>query len=75
MFLRSSLAKTPKSLAAERLQFFFKRSNIRAARVFGFAFCNAEIRFLVLVIDGQRLANFQDGFVWKFVFLTTEQRC
>jgi hypothetical protein len=26
MFFRSSLAKTPKSLAAERLQFFFKRS-------------------------------------------------
>jgi hypothetical protein len=29
MFLRSSLAKTPKSLAAERLQFFFKRSHSR----------------------------------------------
>jgi hypothetical protein len=27
MLLRSSLAKTPKSLAAARLQFFFKRPN------------------------------------------------
>jgi hypothetical protein len=29
MFLHSSLAKTPKLLAAARLQFFFKRSSTR----------------------------------------------
>jgi hypothetical protein len=46
--------------------------NVIEVRLPGFAFCNAEIHFLVLVIDGQRLKNFQDGFVWKFVFLTTD---
>jgi hypothetical protein len=24
---------------------------------------------LAFIVDGQRLTNFQDGFVWKFVFL------
>ena len=36
--------------------------NVIAARLPGFAFCNAEIRFMVFVIDGQRLKSFQDGF-------------
>jgi hypothetical protein len=45
MFLRSSLAKTPKSLAAERPQFFFKRS--RCAHFLSFCVCSIfNLRFI-----------------------------